>query len=185
MMLRAGNLIAFLPSREGPTVLFSAHMDTVKPGKGVVPVIENDIIRSQEIILGDDKSGIVAILEMLRIIQEEKINHVPIQVIFTIAEEGGLFGAKNLNPANIKGDFAYILDSNGSAGNIVIEGPAQNHINITVKGKKAHAGLSPEEGVSAIQVAARGLARMKLGRIDEETTANIGIIKGGIAQYYT
>ena len=96
---------------------------------------------------------------MLRVIQEEKINHVPIQVIFTIAEEGGLFGAKNLNPANIKGDFAYILDSNGSAGNIVIEGPAQNHINITVKGKKAHA-LSHEEGVSAIQICARGLARM-------------------------
>lgn len=180
----AGNIIGTLAGKkEGVHILFSAHMDTVKPGNGVKPIINEGVIYSQgDTILGaDDKSGIVAILEMLRVIQEEKINHIPIQVIFTIAEEGGLFGSKNLNPENIKGDFAYILDSNGSAGHIVIEGPAQNHIEAIVKGKKAHAGIAPEEGVSAIQVAARGLARMKLGRIDEETTANIGIINGGIA----
>ena len=158
-------------------------MDTVKPGENVEPILVDGIIKSQgDTILGaDDKAGITAILEMLRVIKEKNIEHGPIQVIFSIAEEIGLLGAKNLNPDNIKADFAFVLDSSGPSGHLVIEGPAQNQIEVVVTGKAAHAGMAPEEGVNAIQIAARAIARMKLGRIDQETTANIGIIKGGEA----
>ena len=180
----AGNLIAELPGKkEGLRVLLCAHMDTVQPGKGVKPILENGIIRSQgETILGaDNKSGICAILEMLRVIKEENLEHGPIQIVFTVAEEGGLNGSKNLDQKLLKADLAYVLDSDGSAGEIIVQAPAQKSLLAKIKGKAAHAGIAPEEGVSAIQIAARGIAKMKLGRIDEETTANIGVIKGGKA----
>ncbi|NLT96530.1 MAG: M20/M25/M40 family metallo-hydrolase [Clostridia bacterium] len=180
----AGNLIAFLPGNtKGKTVLFSAHMDTVKPGNNVEPVLADGIIKSQgDTILGaDDKAGICAILEMLRVIKEEQVDHGPIQILFTVSEEGGLFGAKNLDPELIKAQLAYVLDCSGPAGHLIVEAPAQNQVEVIVSGKAAHAGIAPEEGVNAIQIAARAIARMKLGRIDEETTANIGIIQGGKA----
>lgn len=180
----AGNIIAYLPGKKNcKTVLFSSHMDTVKPGNNVEPILVDGIIKSQgNTILGaDDKAGIAAILEMLRVIREKELEHGPIQIIFSVAEEGGLFGAKNLDPGVIKADFAYVLDSSGPAGHLVIQGPAQNQVEAVIIGKAAHAGLAPEEGVNAIQIAARAIARMKLGRIDQETTANIGIIKGGEA----
>ncbi|MFZ5943426.1 MAG: M20/M25/M40 family metallo-hydrolase [Bacillota bacterium] len=180
----AGNLIAMLKGKkDGPTIVFSAHMDTVQPGVGVQPIIVGNAIKSKgDTILGsDDKAGIAAILELLEVINGGGIDHVPLQIIFTVAEEGGLHGAKNLNPQNIKGDFAYVLDSGGSAGHVVIQGPAQNQLEIVVTGKAAHAGMAPQEGINAIQIAARGIARMRLGKIDEETTANIGIIRGGKA----
>lgn len=180
----AGNIIADLQGiNNGISILFSAHMDTVEPGKGVEPILVDNIIKSQgETILGsDDKAGISAILEMLRVIKEEKIGHGPIQIFFSIAEEGGLFGAKNLNSKNIKAQMAYVLDSSGPVGHMVIQGPAQYQIKAVIAGKAAHAGMAPEEGVNAIQIAARAIAHMKLGRIDKETTANIGLIKGGKA----
>jgi len=180
----AGNIIANLPgNKEELKLLFSSHMDTVQPGKSVLPLIENGIIKSEgDTILGaDDKAGISAILEMLRVLKEENIEHGPIQIIFTVAEEGGLNGAKNIETNIINADVAFVLDSSGSAGHIVVQGPAQNQLEASIKGKSAHAGLAPEEGINAIQIAARGIARMKIGRIDEETTANIGVIKGGKA----
>lgn len=183
----AGNIIVELPGKiTGKKIMFSAHMDTVQPGVGIEPIQTPDgLIKSKgETILGaDDKGGIAAILEMLRVLTAEgnSLEYGPLQVIFTIAEEGGLHGAKNLQPQLIKADFAYVLDSGGSPGNIVIQGPAQNQIYATITGKAAHAGMAPQEGINAIQIAARGIARMKIGRIDEETTANIGVIKGGKA----
>lgn len=180
----AGNLIASLKGNcPGAKLLFLAHMDTVQPGKQVQPIREEGIIKSSgdTILGGDDKAGIACIIEMLQIIKEQKLDHPNIQIIFTVGEESGLLGAKALDTNILQGDIAYVLDNSGSPGHITVQGPAQKEIIANIKGKTAHAGVAPEKGINAIQVAARGLARMKLGRIDEETTANIGKIKGGTA----
>jgi len=160
-------------------------MDTVSPGEGIKPIIdeENGIIKSDgtTVLGGDDKGGIAAILEAVRIIQENNIDHGDIQLVFSIWEEGGLFGAKYLDYSKINAEYAFVLDGGGAPGNIIVEAPAQENIEIKIKGKPAHAGLEPEKGISAVMVAARAIENMKLLRIDEETTANIGTIKGGIA----
>lgn len=179
-----GNVIATLHGNPQITpVFFSAHMDTVQPGNGVKPILENGIIRSggDTILGGDDKAGIAAILETLRIIQEQGIKHGDIQVVFTIIEEGGLLGAKNLDYGELTAPMGFVLDSGGKPGSLVVQGPAQDSLTVAVIGKSAHAGMSPEEGISAVQVAAKAIASMQLGRIDAETTANIGIIQGGKA----
>ena len=181
-----GNVIATLKgNRSGKKILFSSHMDTVSPSIGVKPIIDevNGIIKSDgTTVLGsDDKAGIAAILEGLRNIKENNIDHADIQVVFSIWEEGGLHGAKNLDYSKIDAEYAFVLDSGGSPGEIIVKAPAQDAIKVKITGKPAHAGLQPENGVSAIMVASRAIENMKLLRIDEETTANIGIVKGGIA----
>ena len=157
-------------------------MDTVSPSIGVKPIIDevNGIIKSDgTTVLGsDDKAGIAAILEGLRNIKENNIDHADIQVVFSIWEEGGLHGAKNLDYSKIDAEYAFVLDSGGSPGEIIVKAPAQDAIKVKITGKPAHAGLQPENGVSAIMVASRAIENMKLLRIDEETTANIGIVKG-------
>lgn len=180
----AGNLIAYLPGTvAGPTLLFSAHLDCVDPCQGIEPVLQDGVIRSKgNTILGsDDKAGVAAILEALTVVKEKDLPHGPIQVIFTVAEEGGLNGSKHLDPQLLKADFGYILDSSGAPGEIILTAPGQNHIEVIFEGRKAHAGLAPEEGINAITVAADAIVNMKQGRIDEETTANVGIIEGGTA----
>ncbi|MBC8014424.1 MAG: M20/M25/M40 family metallo-hydrolase, partial [Sporomusaceae bacterium] len=180
-----GNLIAYCEgTMKGVTALMlSAHMDCVEPCGGVEPQLKDGIITSvgNTILGGDDKAGIAAILEGLRTVHEQKIPHGPIQVIFTVAEEGGLEGAKNIEKALLKADIGYALDSGGAPGEIIIMAPGQNNITAVVHGKAAHAGVAPEEGINAIAVAGIALAEMRYGRIDFETTANIGIINGGTA----
>lgn len=180
-----GNLIALLKGTvpEAPTVLFTAHLDCVEPCSGIEPVIDKGIIRSAgNTILGsDDKAGVVAILEALRVITEKGLPHGDIQVIFTVSEEAGLDGSKHVERSKLKADFGYALDSSGSPGEIITKAPGQNQINVVIHGKTAHAGVAPEEGINAIVVAGKALAKIKQGRIDEETTANIGVIKGGQA----
>ncbi len=181
-----GNIIATLKgTKQGKAVLFSSHMDTVNPAEGIKPIIDevNGIIKSDgTTVLGsDDKGGIAAILEAIRIIKENNIEHGDIQVVFSIWEEGGLFGAKYLDYSKINADFAFVLDGGGAPGKIIVKAPAQDSIEVKIKGKPAHAGLVPEEGISAIMVASRAIENMKLLRIDEDTTANIGTIKGGVA----
>ncbi|MDA8235194.1 MAG: M20/M25/M40 family metallo-hydrolase [Clostridia bacterium] len=180
----AGNIIGRLPGKaEGPAIMFSAHMDTVEPGIGIQPVLKDGVFYSAgDTILGsDNKAGICSILEALRVIAEEGLPHPEIEVVFTIIEEQGLLGAKNLDYGMLKAAHGYVLDSHGSAGTIIVRGPAQQKVEVHIRGRAAHAGLCPEEGISAIQVAALAINRMKLGRIDEETTANIGVITGGKA----
>lgn len=179
-----GNVIAYTKGTlKVPALLLTAHMDCVEPCGGIEPQIKDGIITSigDTILGGDDKAGIVAILEALRVVGEKEISHGPIQVIFTVAEEGGLNGAKNLDPAILKADFGYAFDSGGAPGEIINMAPGQNSITAVVHGKKAHAGISPEEGINAIVVAGKALAELNYGRIDFETTSNIGIISGGIA----
>ncbi|ABR46387.1 peptidase T-like protein [Alkaliphilus metalliredigens QYMF] len=179
-----GNVIARKKgTKSGKTILFSCHMDTVTPGEGIKPIIKEGVIYSDgtTILGGDNKAGIAAVLEGLRIIKENNIEHGDIEVVFSIWEEGGLFGAKNLDYSLLKADYGFVLDSGGSPGEIIITGPAQDKVNATIKGKSAHAGVAPEEGVSAIMIAARAINNMNLLRIDEETTANVGVISGGTA----
>lgn len=179
-----GNVIGKLKgSKEGPTILFSCHMDTVVPGEGVKPIIKDGVIYSDgtTILGGDDKAGIAAVLEGIRLVQENKIDHADVEIVFSIWEEGGLLGAKHLDTSQIKAKYGFVLDSGGSPGEIVIKGPAQDKVNAKIIGRSAHAGVAPEEGVSAIMIAARAINNMKLLRIDGETTANIGIISGGQA----
>jgi tripeptide aminopeptidase len=177
-----GNVIARLPG-EGPPILVSAHVDTVEPGRGVKPVITNGIITSNgTTILGsDDKSGVAAILEVLRVLVEQDLPHLPLEVALTVSEEIGLIGAKGLDLTNLRAQEGIVLDSGGEIGAIVVAAPSQDKIRAVVHGKAAHAGVEPEKGVNAIVVAAEAIAAMPLGRIDEETTANVGRIQGGTA----
>ena len=180
-----GNLYAVLPgSMEEEPILFAAHMDTVVPGVGVKPVIENGVIRSSgdTVLGGDDKSGIAAIVEALRTIVENNLPHPTIEALFTVCEEVGLRGSRNMDYSRITAKKAAVLDSSGDAGKIIVAAPGQYKLNAAVIGRRAHAGVAPEEGISAIQVLCEAVSNMKLLRIDEETTANIGTIS---AQYAT
>lgn len=179
-----GNLIGYLKgNKDVEPIMFCAHMDTVTPYENIEPIIEDDIIKSagNTILSADDKAGIVAILEGIRHIKENNIPHGDIEVVFTICEETGLLGSKYLDYSKLKSNMAFILDSGGPVGGVIVQGPSQAQIHAEFHGKAAHAGLNPEKGISAIQVASRAIDRMGLLRIDEETTANVGVIKGGTA----
>lgn len=178
----AGNLIATLKgNRPVPSIYFTSHMDTVTPGKGIKPSIKDGYVVSDgTTILGsDDKAGLSAMLEGIKVLQEQSISHGDIQLIITVGEESGLVGASALDPSLIKAELGFALDSNGPVGTIIVAAPTQAKVNATIYGKSAHAGVNPEDGISAIQVASRAISHMPLGRIDEETTANIGRFEGG------
>lgn len=181
----AGNLIACLKGKAPhlPSLLFTAHMDTVAPGRGVKPQIrEGYVVSDGSTILGsDDKAGIAAILEGLTVIRERGILCGDIKLVFTVGEESGLVGAKALSPRLIRADYGFALDSDGPVGDIVVAAPSQAKLDVTVYGRAAHAGVNPEEGISAIRVASEAIVKMPLGRIDRETTANIGRFEGGQA----
>lgn len=176
------NIVATLKGTvDGPALLFTAHMDTVAPGIGVKPQIDGGYIRSDgSTILGsDDKAGLAAILEGVRSIINNGQDYPTLQLVFTIGEESGLVGAKALNPELLQADYGFAFDSTGKVGTIIVSAPTQAKINAVIYGRAAHAGVNPEDGISAIQVASKAISKMKLGRIDEETTANIGRFEGG------
>jgi tripeptide aminopeptidase len=179
-----GNLIAHFTGTapEAMPILLSAHMDTVVPGEGIVPILEGDILRSdgRTVLGGDDKSGVAIICEVLRVIKENRFPCSDVDVVFTICEEAGLIGAKCLDVSRLRARTGLVLDSD-SVGFLFTKAPAANRMEFQVHGLEAHAGVCPERGVNAIKVAADGIAQMSLGRIDHETTANIGVIEGGLA----
>ncbi len=181
----SGNIIARLRGNKDKVspIMFSAHMDTVVPGKNINPLCDREkIVSDGKTILGaDDKAAIAALLEALYIIKEKNISHGDIEIVFSICEEIGLHGAKNLDLSQLKSKIGFILDAGGEVGGITTSAPSQNSIEFIIRGKASHAGAEPEKGINAIQVAGHILSRMKLGRIDEETTTNIGIISGGSA----
>lgn len=180
----AGNLIARLPGVPGaPTVLINAHVDTVEPGRGIRPQVEGTMIRSAgDTVLGaDDKAGVTIILATLRHILDENIPHPPLEIVFTVAEEIGLCGAKALDYDSLNAEMAIVLDGGRTMGVITNAAPSAYRLEWEVRGTAAHAGVCPERGVNAIRVAAEAIAEMPLGRLDHETTANIGVIEGGEA----
>ena len=181
-----GNLWAFLPgNKAGATsVLFSAHMDGCEPCGGTTVVQKDGYLYSDgtTILGGDDKSGVVGILEGVRMLVEENAEHGDIQILFTIAEEGGVNGSRCMDRSKLKAEVAYALDGEGAPGEVVIGAPGQYKWKISVHGKTAHGGVEPEKGINAIMIAAKALAEVeRYGRIDEETTCNVGIIGGGVA----
>src|ERR1700722_12164533 len=179
-----GNLIAKIPGNVAgaPPFLLAAHMDTVAPGEGVKPIVEGDIVRTDgsTVLGGDDKSGCAVICEVLHRVRESGMPHGPIEAVFTICEEIGLQGARNLDLALISAKEGLVYDSD-APGYLVVRAPSAVSISFTVKGLEAHAGVAPERGLSAIKIAAEAIAAMHLGRIDDETTANLGVINGGRA----
>ena len=179
-----GNLIAKFPSTAPASqpLLLSAHMDTVVPGEGIVPILDGDILRTNgtTVLGGDDKSGVAIICEVLRVVKEDRLPCSAVDVVFTICEEAGLIGAKCLDVESLRARTGLVLDSD-SVGFLFTRAPAANRMEFRVHGLEAHAGVCPEKGINAIKVAAEGIAQMKLGRIDHETTANIGVVEGGMA----
>lgn len=177
------NIYARLEGSIEESVLLSCHMDTVKPGKNIEPWIDDGVIRSkgETILGGDDKSGIAVIFEAVRQLKCMQTAHKTIEIAFTVYEEGGLFGSKHFELSRVQSKQALVLDTGGPVGTIVTAAPGQQKISAHIKGRAAHAGLAPEEGISAIQVAADAISKMKLLRIDDETTANIGMVEGGMA----
>ncbi|HEX7315225.1 MAG TPA: M20/M25/M40 family metallo-hydrolase [Pyrinomonadaceae bacterium] len=179
-----GNVIARFPGTipAAEPIMMSAHMDTVVPGKGVKPIVEGDIIRTDgsTVLGGDDKSGCSVIIETIRCLQEQSIPHAPIDAVFSICEEVGLLGAKHLDMSKVRAKYGIVFDSD-DPGFLFTKGPSADHFDIKIYGLESHAGVAPEQGISAIRIAAEAISAMKLFRIDEETTANIGVIQGGAA----
>ena len=180
-----GNIVAnFKGTVTGvPTVMLTAHMDCVEPCAGIKPVLKNGVIRSDgTTILGaDDKAGVVAILETLRCLKEHDVPHGDLQIVFTVAEEGGVNGSRCLDTSLLHADLGYTLDTHGHAGVAAFKAPGKNQLEVRICGKAAHAGIDPDAGRNAITAAGKVLTAVPQGRIDEETTCNVGKIVGGTA----
>ena len=179
-----GNLMVKLSGTKNdvPPFFLCSHMDTVSPGEGIKPKVENGVMRSDgTTILGsDDKSGVSIIVEVLRTLKENNIPHGDIEVAFTICEEVGLLGAKFLDASSFKSTYGIVLDSS-TPQRLVLRCPCSDIMDVKIHGVEAHSGLCPENGISAVEVLSDAVSKMKLGRIDHETTANIGKVNGGSA----
>ncbi|HAT72230.1 MAG TPA: peptidase T [Elusimicrobia bacterium] len=179
-----GNLIARFPgTAPGEPFLLSAHMDTVGPAGNVRPLVTKDRVTSDgTTILGADcKAGIAIIIEVIKTLDENKIPHPPIEAVFTVSEEMALMGAKFLDYSKLRSRYGLIFDNEQGLENVITSAPAADAMEIKVYGAAAHSGVAPEKGISAIKVVSDAISGMKLGRIDSETTANIGFISGGNA----
>lgn len=179
-----GNILArFAGTKpDAPPFLLSAHMDTVGPAEKIHLEVEGDIVHTDRttVLGGDDKAGIVSIFEAIRVLREEKIPHGDIEVILSICEETGLLGAKHFDTGRLRAKRGLVLDVDGVC-ELITRAPVANRLSFTVTGLEAHAGICPERGLSAIQITGEAIAGMKLGRVDAETTANLGRIQGGLA----
>ncbi|AQY49767.1 M42 glutamyl aminopeptidase family protein [Listeria weihenstephanensis FSL R9-0317] len=180
----ANNLLCRLPATtDADAMFFSCHMDTVTPGVGIKPQIKDDIIYSDgSTILGaDDKAGIAAMIETIQLIAENNTPHGTLEFVISIGEESGLIGIKAFDMSLLEADYGFVLDTGGPVGSITIGTSTKARLEIVIDGIAAHAGVEPEKGVSALAIAVSAMSQMKLGRIDSETTANIGTIEGGTA----
>lgn len=178
-----GNLIAELPGTAPGVLALSAHLDCVEPCRGVVPqVVDGIIVPEGETVLGaDDKAGLAAALEAFERLVESGRPRPALKALFTVQEEVGLVGAKHLTAEDASCDLCLVLDAEGSPGAIVTAAPTHYTFAAEFYGRASHAGVAPERGVSAIRMAADAVSRMRLGRLDDSTTANVGTIRGGTA----
>jgi len=181
-----GNLVVRVPAGAfSPLepVILCAHMDTVKPSDHVIPFDLGDrFVSMSDTILGADcKAGIASILASVEHLMEVGGQFRALELIFTVQEEPGLVGVKCLDMSLLDGSWGVVLDGSGPVGGIVIEAPSREELNFAVKGRAAHAGVEPEKGANAIACAARAISGVHIGRLDEITTSNVGLISGGVA----
>ena len=178
----SGNLLARLPGSGERSLMFCAHMDTV-PHRGQVEVVDDEgVFRSHgETILGADNKAAVAVFLELATRAAERAEPPPvgIELLFTVAEEQGLRGAKSFDTSALRSDCGFVLDHAGPVGEVIVATPTQQKVLADFAGVEAHAGIRPEDGSNAIAAAAAAISRMELGRLDGETTANVGLIEGG------
>jgi tripeptide aminopeptidase len=179
-----GNVYARLaPTAEGTPLFFCAHLDTVPPSGELRPVVEGGLIRNAggTILGGDNKAAVVQMLEGVRRVLVENLPHAGIELLFTRQEEVGLLGAAAFDHTRLNARLGFVYDQEGSIGEIILGAPFAQGLEITFHGRAAHAGMAPEEGRSAIQAAAKAIADLRLGQVDDVTTANVGLISGGTA----
>ena len=180
----AGNVLARLePTAAGEPLFLCAHFDTVPPTDAIEPVVEDGVVRNARptVLGGDNKAAIAAMLEATRRVLAENRPHAGIELLFTPKEEVGLIGAYAFDHRRLGASVGFVYDQAAPIGDIVLGAPSAQQLDITFHGRAAHAGMYPEEGRSAIAAAARAISEMRLGRIDDETTANVGKIAGGTA----
>ena len=179
-----GNVYARVePTAAGTPLFFCAHLDTVPPAGELRPVVEDGIVRNAggTILGADNKAAVVQMLEGVRRVLVENVPHAGLELVFTRQEEIGLVGAGAFDESRLRAKLGFVYDQEGPIGEIILGAPFAQGMEITFVGRAAHAGMAPEEGRSAIQAAAKAIADMRLGRVDEETTANVGVISGGTA----
>jgi tripeptide aminopeptidase len=182
----AGNLFCRLPGRQpdGVPVFFCAHLDTVPPEGPIDPVVDEGVVRNAAgtILGGDNKAAVAALLEAAGRIVGEELPHAGVELVFTTKEEVGLLGAGAFDTSRLEASLGFVYDHAAPIGEVVIGAPSARAFEVRFHGRAAHAGIAPEEGRSAIQAAARAIADLRLGRIDEVTSANVGVISGGTAR---
>lgn len=180
----AGNVYARLePTAEGTPIFLCAHMDTVPPDGPLEPVVVDGVVRNGGgTILGcDNKAAVTAMLEGVRRVLAENVPHAGVELVFTPMEEVGLVGAVAFDHDRLSAQVGYVYDQEGPMGEVVLGAPWSRAMEVRFHGRAAHAGMAPEEGRSAIQAAAKAIADLRLGRVDEDTTSNVGTITGGTA----
>jgi tripeptide aminopeptidase len=183
----AGNLLARVPATgagEGTAVFLCAHLDTVPPAGPIEPVVEDGVVRNAAgTILGaDDKAAVAVMLEAVRLLLAEGRPHAGVELLFTTREETGLQGACAFDTTRLQARAGLVYDYAGPVGEIVVAAPSARTVDAVFTGRPAHAGINPEDGASAIAAAARAVSDLRLGRLDGETTANVGTIAGGSAR---
>ena len=182
-----GNLLTRLAATEtngGVPIFLCAHLDTVPPSGPLEPVVEDGVVRNAggTILGADNKAAVAAMLEAARRIVAEGRPHAGVELLFTPKEEVGLRGAKAFDASRLEAETGFVYDQGAPVGDIVLGAPYARQIEVVIRGRAAHAGMAPEEGRSAIAAAARAIADLRLGRLDDETTANVGLITGGTAK---
>ena len=180
-----GNLLCRLePTAEGTPLFFCAHLDTVPPQGPIEPVLDDGVLRNAggTILGADNKAAVAAMLEAVRLVVAENRPHGGIELLFTPKEEVGLRGASAFDQDRLRARMGYVYDHAGPVGEVILGAPFQCKLDASFHGRAAHSGMYPEEGRSAIVAAARAIADLRLGRLDEETTANVGEIQGGTAR---
>jgi tripeptide aminopeptidase len=182
----AGNLFVRVPGDrdEVPPLMLSAHMDTVEPGRGIVPRVADGVVRTdgRTVLAADDKAGVAILLEAVRVLRERRLRHRTVELVLTWGEERGHAGAAAFDTARLTARMGLTMDDAAPPGHVTVAAPAYHSIHARFVGRAAHAGVAPEQGVSAIVAAAHAITRLRLGRIDPETTANVGLIRGGTAR---
>ncbi len=180
-----GNLVAnpphYDPDGDAVPLLLSVHMDTVDPGRGITPRLEDDVIRSDgtTIVGGDAKAGVAAVLEAIESLNEDGTPHLPYQIALTREEETGLHGARHLDFSKIHAVEAVVFDGEGPVTTVTVAAPTYIGFTVEITGRAAHAGVEPEKGINAIRVAAELITRLPQGRLSADTTFNVGLIEGG------